>query len=83
MKTPSILKWAVVLVAAAVIAACTSYKPYDYHDERETMQGSGLFSGENGVFTLYGPDRGQAPQGDEDPEGQRKGGADKVIEAAP
>lgn len=54
MKTPSIVKWAAVVTAALVFTACGAYTPYTYNDERETMQGPGLFSGEDGVFTIYG-----------------------------
>ena len=39
---------------AGSIAGCSLYQPYEYHDEREEMQGPGLFSGEDGVFTIYG-----------------------------
>jgi hypothetical protein len=75
IKNLSILKGAAALAAAAVVVSCSAYQPYDYHDERETMQGPGLFSGPDGVFRIYGPQDPQAPQGDEDPD-ERGGDVD-------
>lgn len=61
MKMPAIVKCLVTMAATLVVAACGAYKPYEYHDERETMQGPGLFSGEDGVFTVYGRKAAEPP----------------------
>lgn len=45
------------LVAFGVFSGCAACKPYEYRNEREMIQGPGLFSGEDGVFTLYGREK--------------------------
>jgi hypothetical protein len=50
-------RWAASLLAGAcllfTLQACSSYKPFQYHDERESLPGPGLFSGEDGEFILF------------------------------
>ena len=75
---------ALMLAAAAVMfAGCAAYKPYEYHDDREEMPGPGLFSGENGVFTLYGKKSANPAQDAADPEEGDKDSEGKDLKAAP
>jgi hypothetical protein len=68
--------WA--MAAAAVLAGCASYEPYEYHDDRDEMQGPGLFSGKDGVFTIWGganqKDSGDAPEAVETEKKEREDG---------
>jgi hypothetical protein len=50
---PSIALGLGAIVFWASIAGCAAVEPYPYHDERESMQGSGFFSGEEGQLTIY------------------------------
>ena len=66
------------VLASGLLGACSSYKPYEYQDDREQMQGPGLFSGEDGVFTIYGQKRpeegtaaGDKTEGSEKKDGER------------
>jgi hypothetical protein len=52
LETPRIVLAAIM--AAGLLTGCALYQPYEYSDERDQMQGPGLFSDENGVFTVYG-----------------------------
>ena len=66
----------VVFIAVAVIACATSPEPYEYggFDQElqtgpgELKEGPGLFSGEDGVFTIYG----QPASSDEEPAKERE-----------
>jgi hypothetical protein len=40
------------LACCSILIACSTYTPYEYQDERELLPGPGLFSGEDGQFTL-------------------------------
>jgi hypothetical protein len=43
-----------VLALAITICSCaTSPQPFEYQSDREFHQGPGLFSGEDGYFTIY------------------------------
>ena len=54
MKLPSICLIILVGVYASVLGACaTAPEPWEYEDQREVKSGPGLFSGEDGVFTIY------------------------------
>ena len=49
-------KWllAGLLVLAIAIGGCASTpEPFDYQQENELKPGPGLFSGDDGVFTLF------------------------------
>lgn len=51
MKT---LNLALILLMLLVLAGCAaSSSNYTYHSNREIPEGKGLFSGEDGEFTLY------------------------------
>jgi hypothetical protein len=52
MRTPIGLGLSAIVFWAG-IAGCAAVEPHPYHDEREIMQGPGLFSGEEGQFTIY------------------------------
>jgi len=52
MKTQSLLPLMLCIVIG--IAACAaSPEPYEYRPENELKPGPGLFSGENGEFTIF------------------------------
>ena len=42
-----------ILVSVLLLGACTG-KDYTYEPASETPSGPGLFSGKDGVFTIYG-----------------------------
>lgn len=44
---------AVPLAFALLLTACGSAKPFNYVEIGETPAGPGLFSGEDGQFTVY------------------------------
>ena len=48
----------IVLLLAVILCACGG-KPLQYTDSKEQKPGPGLFSGEDGVFTLIKIDRGK------------------------
>jgi hypothetical protein len=55
MKT--LKRWAAwgVLGIGLILGACaTTPEPFAYHPDNELKPGPGLFSGDDGVFTLYG-----------------------------
>jgi hypothetical protein len=61
-------RWLAVLAVAAAVSACASARPFVYENDRDLKPGPGLFSGEDGVFTIYGaPDDPAAPPGAKDP----------------
>ena len=44
------------LAAFLVLAACASSpEPFDYQQNNELKPGPGIFTGEEGVYTIYGP----------------------------
>jgi hypothetical protein len=53
------MKWinkglGIILVAGAVVlSACAGGKDLDYWSDNEVPKGPGLFSGEDGAFTIY------------------------------
>ncbi|WP_373501777.1 hypothetical protein [Desulfococcus sp.] len=56
-----------MVILAAVVGlfpwACThAPKPFAYETNRELKPGPGLFSGEDGVFTIYGASEDPEPQ---------------------
>ncbi len=57
---------------------CAAYQPYEYRNERETIQGPGLLSGEDGVFSVYGRKDSKQPQ---DPEDASAAGEDEDEKA--
>ena len=40
------------ILLAAGITGCAGIEPMQYHDDRESMKGPGLFTGEKGEFTV-------------------------------
>lgn len=44
---------AVVLVTAVLLLGGCAGEPFDYHHPQEIKSGPGLFSGEDGVFTIF------------------------------
>ena len=67
----AVLGIAVIWLACSGGFGCSGYTPYTYHDDREEMPGPGLFSGEDGVFTIWGKSSENPPQaarGDNDEE---------------
>jgi hypothetical protein len=42
------------IVAAIALGGCTTHpEPFDYEPDNELKKGPGLFSGEDGAFTIY------------------------------
>jgi len=68
------LKRLVVLVGAVLallVAGCaTPQAPFDYQKSNELKPGRGIFTGQEGVYTIYGPPPKPAGEssGEEDPE---------------
>ncbi len=60
-------RWLAILALAAGISACASARPFVYETDRELKPGPGLFSGEDGVFTIYGAPEDPSPVGMKDP----------------
>ena len=46
-------KFILMLFAASVLASCANSQPYEYRRIDEVPDGPGLFSGEDGEFTIY------------------------------
>ncbi len=42
-----------MVLASVVLAGCAHSQPYEYHRIDEIPEGPGLFSGEDGEFTIY------------------------------
>lgn len=42
-----------IFFVVTVLAACAKSEPFEYHRIDEIPEGPGLFSGEDGEFTLY------------------------------
>jgi len=56
--------WLMVLAAAAglfPIACANPPKPFVYESDRELQPGPGLFSGEDGMFVIYGKSEDPEP----------------------
>jgi hypothetical protein len=69
--------WGAVGIGLVIGACATSPEPFEYQPENELKSGPGLFSGDDGVFTLYGK---PAAASTEEGEGQRQeGGASEAI----
>ncbi len=49
----SIRKWCLLLIVGAALAACTAGKPMEVPQSGEIPAGDGLFSGDDGEFTIY------------------------------
>lgn len=49
----SFIRIVLLTVAVGLMAACGEIKPFEYRPTDEIKQGPGLFSGEDGEFTLY------------------------------
>jgi hypothetical protein len=68
------LKRLLVLVGVAsalLVAGCaTSPEPFEYQQNNELKPGPGIFTGEDGVYTIYGPPPKPAGEssGEDDPE---------------
>lgn len=62
----SIMKRCIVLAGLAVallLAACaSSTEPFEYQQNNELKPGPGLLTGEEGVYTIYGPPPGEEKQ---------------------
>jgi hypothetical protein len=52
----------IIFLSAVIIGGCASGKDFTYEPAQETPPGAGLFSGEDGVFTLYGEETPPAPE---------------------
>jgi hypothetical protein len=52
MKPTAIILLLILLGMPPVMLGCSTYTPYEYQDERDLLPGAGLFSGEDGQFTL-------------------------------
>lgn len=46
-------KWLLILAAGAALAGCADGKPMAVPQSGEIPEGPGLFSGDDGVFTIY------------------------------
>ncbi len=66
MRKRSIIRQAGVLCACLLLAGCGG-EPYTYQPDHELKPGPGLFSGEDGEFTLIG-----SPKEQEDSEPEEK-----------
>ena len=44
----------ILLLAALVVAACAGYKPYTPRNDREEGPESGIFTGSEGEWVIYG-----------------------------
>lgn len=73
--------WGVVGIGLVLGACATSPEPFDYRPADEIKPGPGLFSGDDGVFTLYGKP-GKAPAEDEGQD-QEAGTSDPTEPEAP
>jgi hypothetical protein len=51
MKTPGLLLVAIFMLG---MEGCSAGKEYTYEPSSETPSGPGIFSGNDGVFTIYG-----------------------------
>ncbi len=45
-----------ILLCTLIISGCSAGKDFTYEPPQESPPGPGLFSGEDGVFTIYGED---------------------------
>jgi hypothetical protein len=65
---------AVVLSVALSLAACaTNKEPFEYQSDNEARQGRGVFTGEDGAWTIYRrpmPPESQAAPAEEKDQGQ-------------
>jgi hypothetical protein len=62
-KPPKKARWsAAVLALTLLLNGCAAYEPYEYQNDRDMMQGPGLFSGEDGVFTIFGKKDRPSPE---------------------
>jgi hypothetical protein len=46
--------WFVAASIIGVLGCAASPKSFDYHDDRDEKPGTGLFSGEQGGFVIFG-----------------------------
>ena len=46
-------KWLLVLTAGATLAGCAAFEPMEVPQSGEIPEGPGLFSGDDGAFTIY------------------------------
>ena len=46
-------KWLLILAASAALAGCAGGRPMEVPQSGEMQEGPGLFSGDDGVFTIY------------------------------
>jgi hypothetical protein len=60
-------RWLAVLAVAAAVSACASARPFVYENDRDLKPGPGLFSGEDGVFMIYGAPESPPPANTKDP----------------
>lgn len=68
MKTIHTCISIVVLVVASLVVGCASSKPFDYHSGNEIPKGPGLFSKDEGEFTIYSSKKKQAEAAQKPPE---------------
>jgi hypothetical protein len=54
--------WLMAVIAAVLLAGCGA-KTFDYHPDTEIPGGPGVFSGQNGDFTIYDSESGKAAEG--------------------
>ena len=84
MRYPEKLLGIIVVIMMVALSACaTPPKPYEYRSDRQLKPGPGLFSGEDGVFTIYRksavPEK-QKSENKEQAESQSPGADDKTIQ---
>ena len=71
-RAKAVLGVAVIWMVCSSGVGCSAYKPYTYHNDREEMPGPGLFSGEDGVFTIWGKSSEERPQDTRDENDDQK-----------
>ena len=59
-----------LLLSLLVLAGCAAGKDYAYEPAQESPPGSGILSGEDGVFTVYGEQQGEPDRKTDDEKGQ-------------
>lgn len=70
-KTKRWAAWAMAVLCLALGACATTPEPFAYAPANELKPGPGLFSGQDGVLTLYGKPKPLESETDENaPQGQ-------------
>ena len=69
----------VPLVALSLLACATSKEPFEYQSDNRAKQGRGVFTGEDGAWTIY---RRPMPPNPQETPAEDKGQAQPGAEAA-